>query len=82
VNNVIRDIQGAGFGLWGCYDCLFAHNTLLRVGVRSHLIDIKFGEHSCDGAAAAAPSWRMPCCAGASLLERQSIQFASCSHGM
>lgn len=54
INNVIRDIQGAGFGLWGCYDCLFAHNTLLRVGARSHLVDIKFGERSCDGAGSAA----------------------------
>lgn len=23
VNNVVRDIEGAGFGIWGCYDCLY-----------------------------------------------------------
>lgn len=49
VNNVIRNIEGAGFGVWGCYDCFYAHNTLISTGNRSHLVDIKFGEHSCDG---------------------------------
>ncbi|KAI3429231.1 hypothetical protein D9Q98_005330 [Chlorella vulgaris] len=52
VNNVIRNIEGAGFGVWGCYDCFYAHNTLISTGNRSHLVDIKFGEHSCDGDAA------------------------------
>ena len=49
-NNLIHDIDGAGFGVWGCYDCTFAYNTLVRVGRRSHVIEVKFGEHSCDGA--------------------------------
>jgi hypothetical protein len=48
-NNLIHDIDGAGFGVWGCYDCTFAYNTLVRVGRRSHVIEVKFGEHSCDG---------------------------------
>ena len=49
-NNLIHDIDGAGCGVWGCYDCTFAYNTLVRVGRRSHVIEVKFGEHSCDGA--------------------------------
>lgn len=49
VNNVIRNITGAGFGAWGCYNCLFAYNTLVRVGARSHLIEVLFGSRSCDG---------------------------------
>ena len=48
-NNVIHDIQGAGMGVWGCYDCLFAYNTLVRVGARSHTIEVKLGSRSCDG---------------------------------
>ncbi|EFN59876.1 hypothetical protein CHLNCDRAFT_18721 [Chlorella variabilis] len=48
-NNLIRNIEGAGFGVWGCYNCMYAYNTLVGVGNRSHLIDIKFGERTCDG---------------------------------
>lgn len=51
-NNLIRNIEGAGFGVWGCYNCMYAYNTLVGVGNRSHLIDIKFGERTCDGEAA------------------------------
>ncbi|KAI7843290.1 hypothetical protein COHA_003122 [Chlorella ohadii] len=50
VNNIVRDIDGAGFGAWGCYDCLYAYNTLVRVGRRSHVIEVKFGQRSCDNA--------------------------------
>ncbi|PRW60490.1 Right handed beta helix region [Chlorella sorokiniana] len=50
VNNILRDIDGAGFGVWGCYDCLYAYNTLVRVGRRSHTIEVKFGLRSCDNA--------------------------------
>ncbi|KAL4425628.1 hypothetical protein ABPG75_009644 [Micractinium tetrahymenae] len=49
VNNLISNITGAGFGSWGCYNCLFAYNTLVRVGSRSHLIEVLFGSRSCDG---------------------------------
>ena len=52
VNNVIRDVYGAGLGVYGGYDILAAHNTLTRVGARSHAIEIKFGSRSCDGAPA------------------------------
>jgi len=30
VNNVLHDIDGAGFGVWGAYNILMAHNTLYR----------------------------------------------------
>lgn len=49
INNIIHDIEGAGFGVWGCYDCMLAYNTLVRVGSRSQVIEIVFGERSCDG---------------------------------
>mgnify|MGYP001810743254 CR=1 FL=1 len=50
-NNIIRDIEGAGFGIWGCYNCLFAHNTLVRVGPRSHLLEVSEGGiHTCCAA--------------------------------
>jgi hypothetical protein len=52
INNVIRDIFGAALGVNGGYNILLAHNTAYRVGARSHLIEIVFGEHSCDGDAA------------------------------
>jgi hypothetical protein len=49
VNNVIHDMQGAGFEANGGYDVLFAYNTLYRVGVRSHMMGVTFGNRSCDG---------------------------------
>lgn len=52
VNNVIRDITGAALGVNGGMNILIAHNTAYRVGSRSHLIEVVFGEHSCDGDAA------------------------------
>jgi len=48
VNNVLHDIDGAGFGVWGAYNILMAHNTLYRVGRRSHTIEIIFGFRTCD----------------------------------
>jgi hypothetical protein len=52
-NNVIHDTQGAGIGVNGGYDVVLAHNTLYRVGARSHVIEVGFGSRSCDGDAAA-----------------------------
>jgi hypothetical protein len=48
-NNVIHDVQGAGFGVNGGYNILMAHNTLVNVGSRSHVIEAVFGLRSCDG---------------------------------
>ncbi|MDO9357005.1 MAG: right-handed parallel beta-helix repeat-containing protein [Solirubrobacteraceae bacterium] len=48
-NNRISDTAGAGLGANGAYDALFAHNTLLRVGSRSHALEVVFGLRSCDG---------------------------------
>lgn len=49
VNNVVHDTIGAGLGVNGGYDILFAYNTLYRVGTRSHLFEAVFGARSCDG---------------------------------
>ncbi|MBP7962013.1 MAG: right-handed parallel beta-helix repeat-containing protein [Caldilineaceae bacterium] len=49
INNVIHDTEGAGFGVNGGYDILFAHNTLYRVGARSHGMEFVFGGRGCDG---------------------------------
>ena len=49
VNNIIHDTEGAGFGVNGGYNILLAHNTLYRVGSRSHLIEVVYGLRSCDG---------------------------------
>lgn len=51
INNHIHDTEGAGLGVNGGYNILFAHNTLERVGTRSHLIEIVYGGRSCDGEA-------------------------------
>ena len=48
-NNIIHDTEGAGFGINGGYDILAAHNTLYRVGARSHVIEIGLGSRTCDG---------------------------------
>ena len=58
-NNVIHDTQGAGIGVNGGYDILMAHNTMYRVGSRSHVIEAGFGSRSCDGDAASGS--RSPC---------------------
>lgn len=49
INNVIHDTAGAGFGVNGGYNILFAYNTLYRVGQRSHLLEFVFGGRTCDG---------------------------------
>lgn len=49
VNNVIHDIDGAGLGVNGGYNILFAYNTLYRVGARSHVLEFVFGGRTCDG---------------------------------
>ncbi|TAK14161.1 MAG: right-handed parallel beta-helix repeat-containing protein [Anaerolineae bacterium] len=49
VNNIIHDTEGAGFGVNGGYNILFAYNTLYRVGARSHVIEVVYGLRSCDG---------------------------------
>ncbi|MBJ7518621.1 MAG: right-handed parallel beta-helix repeat-containing protein [Solirubrobacteraceae bacterium] len=48
-NNQIRDTHGAGLGANGAYNALFARNTLVRVGARSHALEAVFGLRSCDG---------------------------------
>jgi Right handed beta helix region/Carboxypeptidase regulatory-like domain len=52
VNNLITHTQGAGLGVNGGYDILFAYNTLYRVGRQSHVLEFVFGSRSCDGDAA------------------------------
>ncbi len=54
VNNVIRDCEGAGLGVNGGYNILMAHNTLYRVGSRSHVLEFTHGRRGCDGNDAAA----------------------------
>jgi hypothetical protein len=49
VNNVIHDTEGAGLGVNGGYDILLAYNTLYRVGSRAHMLEVTFGNRSCDG---------------------------------
>ncbi|MCB0352679.1 MAG: right-handed parallel beta-helix repeat-containing protein [Bdellovibrionales bacterium] len=49
VNNVIHDVEGAGIGVNGGYGIFIAHNTVSKVGSRSHLLELVFGERSCDG---------------------------------
>lgn len=53
VHNVVHDTQGAGFGVNGGSNILMAHNTLYRVGARSHVIEVVHGSRSCDGDVAA-----------------------------
>jgi hypothetical protein len=48
-NNFIHDTEGAGLGVNGGYNILFAYNRLERVGTRSHLIEVVYGGRSCDG---------------------------------
>lgn len=48
-NNLITNTQGAGLGANGAYGALFARNTLIGVGSRSHALEAVFGLRSCDG---------------------------------
>ena len=56
VNNVIHDISGAALGINGGYGILVAHNTAYKVGTRSHLMEVVYGERSCDGDTATCSS--------------------------
>lgn len=58
VNNIIHDTDGAGLGVNGGYDILFAYNTLYRVGARSHLLEVVYGGRSCDGDSAGCQTHR------------------------
>lgn len=49
INNVIQNTDGAGIGVNGGYNILMAHNTMYRVGRRSHAIEVVFGLRGCDG---------------------------------
>jgi hypothetical protein len=50
-SNYIHDTEGAGLGVNGGYNILFADNRLERVGSRSHMVEVVFGGRSCDGEA-------------------------------
>jgi hypothetical protein len=49
VRNEIHDTDGAGMGVNGGRDILLAENRLVRIGRRSHVLEIGFGARSCDG---------------------------------
>jgi len=49
VNNLIHDSAGAGLGVQGGYGILMAWNQMYRVGERSHLLEVGYGQRSCDG---------------------------------
>lgn len=49
LNNFIHDCEGAGLGVNGGFNVLLAHNTLYRVGSRSHLVEFVHGRRGCDG---------------------------------
>ncbi|MCB0322282.1 MAG: right-handed parallel beta-helix repeat-containing protein [Bdellovibrionales bacterium] len=49
VNNIVRDTEGAAFGVNGGYNILIAHNTAYRVGSRSHMLEVVYGLRTCDG---------------------------------
>ncbi len=53
INNLIHDTEGAGMGVNGGTNILLAYNTLTRVGLRSHVLEVVYGLRSCDGDAAA-----------------------------
>ena len=48
-DNVIHDTWGAGLGVNGGANIVMAHNTLYRVGSRSHTVEFVHGSRSCDG---------------------------------
>jgi len=49
VNNIVHDVEGAAIGAQGAFNVLFAHNTFVRIGTRSHLFEAVAGLRSCDG---------------------------------
>jgi len=56
VNNFIHDTSGAGLGVNGGYNILLAHNTLVRVGAISHVMEFVHGRRGCDGDTATCSS--------------------------
>lgn len=58
VNNVLYNVTGAALGINGGYNILVAHNTAYKVGSRSHLVEVVFGERSCDGDSSACEARR------------------------
>ena len=58
INNVIHDVEGAALGVNGGFAALLAYNTAYRVGTRDHVLEVVFGERSCDGNAAACAALR------------------------
>lgn len=52
-NNLVRDVEGAAFGVNGGRDIVIANNVAYRVGGRSHVIEVAFGSRTCDGDVAA-----------------------------
>lgn len=59
VNNLVHDTEGAGLGVNGGYNILLAYNTLVRVGQRSHVIEVVHGGRGCDGNWSACESNRV-----------------------
>ncbi len=49
INNVLHDIDGAALGVNGGFSVLLAQNTAYRTGIRDHLLEVVYGERSCDG---------------------------------
>lgn len=49
INNLVFDVDGAAFGVNGGYNILIAYNTAVRVGRRSHILEVVHGNRSCDG---------------------------------
>jgi hypothetical protein len=50
VNNLIHDTQKPGVTVYGGFDILIAYNTLYRVGLHSHLLQVGHGGRECDHA--------------------------------
>jgi hypothetical protein len=57
-NNVIHDTEGAGLGVNGGYNVVYAYNTLYRVGSRSHTVEFVHGGRGCDGDTATCAAHR------------------------
>ncbi len=53
INNIVHDTTGAGMGVNGGFNILFAYNTLVRTGVspgvRNHLLELAPGGRDCYG---------------------------------
>ncbi len=49
VDNVVHDTDGAGLGVAGGFNVVFAYNTLYSVGSRSHVVEFVRGRRGCDG---------------------------------